>query len=36
MSAACMWNGDSAAIVVLELRGGSVFPGASDASDVRR
>ena len=31
-----MWNGDWAAIAVVELRGGSIFPGASDASDLRR
>ena len=36
MSAACLWNGDWAAIVVVELRGGSIFPCVSDASDVRR
>jgi hypothetical protein len=36
MSAACLWNGDWAALVVVELRGGSICPCVSDASDVRR
>ena len=36
MSMACMWNGGGAATAAVELRGGSILPGASDASDRRR
>ena len=36
MSSARTWNGDRAAIAVVELSGGSIIPGASNASDLRR
>jgi hypothetical protein len=31
-----MGNGNRTATVAAELRGGSIFPGASDAGDLRR